>query len=571
MVFRRAALIGAFLILAVVPAQCIDFTMARFDASQTSCTSEQLALPLALSWEFVGNKFDNNPAAPVVADGTVFIACGDRVYAVDLVTGVQKWRYPSESSLGGSIKGTPAVYNGRIYFGAGDENLYCLDAETGSFKWAYRLRGAIRCPPVVVDGVIFVGCDDDSLYAIDAQTGERAPGWERPFTARDDIAEGIAISNNMIVLSCMDGNVYGVAAGSGALRWPPFRLSLAPTETSPAISDNVAVMAVGNVMYGLASRSGQQRWMVRLEAEAAATPAVQGFDIYVPCRDRKIYAYSTLGRRPRLKWTAPADLEANPMSSPLIAGDTLWVTGSKGVVAAFSLEDGSPKWRYVFTPSSVTMPGSAYCDASSSPTVASGALLVLTDDGVLHCFSPKAADKQPPMIFAMTPANTTVMSGAPPIKISAVLYDVGSGVDFSTASITIDGQPVDGKVVIGDSMVTYQTEMGGGQKQAVTLKDGIRTIAVTAKDYAGNTLVKEWFITADSSLPPPRRSVPTVEPGKTTKDRNTGEGNTRSRRRSTPPTPPMPPGIEMPPPPPPPPGPVGPGAPGVPEAPGVPG
>lgn len=557
MIHKRAVLVAAALLAALTAAQAMgaDCTMGRYTPSQTSFTSEKLRLPLALNWEFVGNKSDNNPAAPVVADGTVFFSCGDRIYAVDLETGSQKWRYPSDVGLGGSIRSTPAVVNGNVYFGAGD-NLYCVNAATGSFKWAYQTRGGLRCPPVISDGAIYVGSDDNSLYSIDAETGEASPGWTKPFVARDDIAVGVAVNAGMAVVSCMDGNMYGVMANSGKLRWQ-FRLPAAPTDTSPVTADNITVMAVSNVMYGLTARSGQIKWMTTLPSEAAATPAVLGYDVYIPCRDKKIYCYSTTGRRPAVKWSAPADLGATPMSSPVIAGDILWVTGSKGVVAAFSIADGSLKWRYSIAPSGITAPGASFCDASASATVAEGALLVATDDGVLHCFTPDAPDSAPPGIFSMTPVSATVMSGAPPIKFSAVLYDVGSGVDFSTATMLLDGQPVDGLVTdVSAGTITYQTPTGGTGKQETALRDGVHTITVKATDYLGNALTKDWYIIADASLPPPRRAAPPPETGKKTKE-------PKNRNRPNYPfTPPGMPGSgtppEMPPPPPPPPMPTAP-------------
>jgi len=558
MIYRRAAVAVALLIFASGAVLGADYTMGRYDANQTSYTAERLGLPLILNWEYVGSKYENNPASPVVVGNTVVFACGDRVYGVDLATGSLKWRYPSDQGLSGSVKATPAIYGGNVYFGAG-ENLFCISLETGTFRWAYQTRGAIRCAPVILDGSIYFGSDDNSLYCIDAETGD--PRWSKPFVARDDIAIGVAIGSGIVVASCMDGNTYGVMAGSGRLRWPPFRLPMAPTDTAPAISENVAVVAVGNAMYGLAARSGQLRWMVQLPAEVAASPALLGFDVFVPCRDKKIYAYSTTGRRPALKWVGPADLGATPMSTPVIAGDTLWVTGARGVIAGFSVGDGTLKWRYVAAPSSVTTPNSGYCDAASSPTVANGALLVLTDDGVLRCFTPDAADNIPPGVFTPTPAAGTVMSPAPPIKMSAVLYDIGSGVDPASVSMMLDGQPVDtGDKKLFDvttGTVAYETPMGGTDKQAVKLSDGIHTITVAAKDYAGNELKHDWYIVADSSLPPPRRSAPVVEPGKKEKE---PVGKTSPRAQPTPPTPPAvgptagtPGEFEAPPPPPPPP------------------
>lgn len=506
---------------------CADALMGRYDARQTSYTPEKLDPPLKLSWEYVANKYDNNPAAPAVADGTVYFACGDHFYAVDLDTGGLKWKYPVEGSLGGMVKSAPAIFRDKVYFGAGDGNLYCLDSATGTFQWAYQTRGAIRCPPVIDNGVIYVGSDDNSVYGIQAESGDAA--W-KPFTANDDIAVGVAVGAGMTIAACMDGNLYGISSSSGKLRWLPFRLPQAPTDSSPVITESTVVMAVGNMMYGLTVRSGQMRWSVTLPSDVAATPAVDGADIYVPCKDKKMYAYTAIGRQVAVKWTEPAELDATPMSSPTMADQMIYVGMSRGTVAAYSAVDGSLKWRYAVSPSQVNSPGSAYTDAACSPVVADGALLVLTDDGVLHCFTQTAADNDPPIAVAETPTPGKLVSPAPPLKMSAVLYDIGSGVDFSTATLYLDDKPQQVDVDYSTFTVSYTTEVGApGKATRADLATGVHKVKIVAKDYAGNTMQKEWYFVADPGMTPPKKYLlPTDQPA--------GRSGNQPKTRPTPPS-----------------------------------
>lgn len=550
MILRCSAILAAC-VLFVGSASASDILMGRADPHQTSYTPEQIQLPVALKWEYTGNKSENNPAAPIVFGKTCFFACGEFVYAVDLDTGAFKWKYPSERGLGGSIKSTPAYYNGSLYFGASDGNLYCLDAVTGTFKWAFPVRGSIRCSPIISDGIIYFGADDDSIYAISADTGDSL--WARPFTARDDIAIGIAVSNGVVTAASMDGNVY-VVTPTGRLKTVPFRIPQAPTNTSPVIVENVAVMAVGNSMLGLTTRSNQLRWQVTLPAEAAATPAVSGNDVFVPCRDKKVYAYNVGGRTPVLKWTQPAEIGGMPMSSPTVAGDTLYVTASKGIIAAFSTETGTAKWRYQCSPSPITLLGRGTVDAASSPTIANGSVLVLTDDGVLHCFTADAPDMEAPKPYDMVPANAALLSSAPPIKMSCKLYDLGSGVDFTKASLSLDDQPVDGlKIDPASLSISYIYDTKETGKAVQKLTHGPHNITVTAEDYKGNLLSQSWVFFADDSLPPPKRATP----AETKPTRTTTPPPSRAPSRPTF-TPNVPGGMPPPPPPPPAPAPAAP-------------
>lgn len=551
MVLRCATLMVVVMFIATSVAFGADALMGRCDPQQTSYTTEKLDPPLKLLWEYTANKYRSNSAAPLVAGNTAYFASGDRIYAVDAETGKWKWTYPSDQGLGGSVKGTPILSGGKLYVGAGDNNLYCLNAETGAYEWHYQTRGPIRCPLVIQDGIIIFGDDDNCLYAVRADNGDAA--WSKPLQVKDDIAAGVAVGNGMAVAACMDACVYGVSLSTGKLRWI-YRLGQAPTTTSPVMAENVVIMAIGNAMYGLSTRSGQLRWAVTLEAEAAATPAVDGTDIYVPCKNKKIYAYTATGRQVALKWASPADLNylsgdtnnkkpkdvgGMPLSSPVVADKILYITGSRGVVAAYSTVDGSLKWRYAILPSSVTMPGSSSVDIACSPTVANGALWVLSDDGVLHCFTQTAIDGETPEIFNQTPANGIVMSGAPPIKFSACLYDVGSGVDFTSVSMTLDGNPVEYKVDLSTSTVTYTTETSSGGKPVRALSDGVHTVVLTAKDYAGNLLTNSWFFIADHTKAPPKSSPADVDWGT---GKNSKEPPKKTLQRPTPPMMPGPPG-----------------------------
>ena len=526
MVLRRAGILAALLLMTSSTAFSANCLMGRYEPSQSGFTSEKLQLPVALDWDYTSTKYDNNPTAPVVADGVCYFASGSNIYAVDLETGSRIWQYPAGQPLAGAIKGTPLLYDDSVFFTSADGNMYSLDAKTGTFQWAYQARGPIRCSPVIDESTIFIGADDNSIYAIDADTGDSV--WKKPFTARDDFANALAVSSGIVVACSTDGIVFGINESTGRAKWQ-YRLSDVPLRTSPMILNNVVAMAVGDCVYGISVRSGQLKWLKKLADQAAATPAGNGTDLYIPCRDKKLYAYSLAGRQPVLKWTEPVDLGSSPMSSPTIADKYVFVTTTKGVIAAYSVDDGTLKWRYIATPSQVTTPRISYVDATSSPVVAENSLLVLTDDGVLHCFKPGAPDSAAPAEFYLQPKNGVAMSGVPPIKMSAIVYDIGSGVDFSSVSMALDGNALDYKADIATSTVSFTTEATIDGKTAQKLSDGVHTITLAAKDYAGNMLTKEWFFFADNSLPPPKKAVPADTGKKTTKEPAKSKTTTRSR------------------------------------------
>ena len=123
------------------------------------------------------------------------------------------------------------------------------------------------------------------------------------------------------------------------------------------------------------------------------------------------------------------------------------------------------------------------------------------------------------------------------------MYDQGCGVDFSTVSFTFDDKPVEYTTDLRTGTVSYTLKAVPKVLPIALLSDGPHYIKISAKDYLGNTLTKQWSIIADSTLP--SEVTPEVEP-------DSGE--------VVPPPPPAmgsqpqtTPGGDMPPPPPPPP------------------
>ena len=98
-----------------------------------------------------------SPSA-AVEDGVVYVgSVDDHLYAVDALTGQEKWRFRT----GSWVLSSPSVVDNIVYVGSVDNNLYAVDAQTGEMKWRFNTRDAIFSSPTVADGVVYIGSDDD--------------------------------------------------------------------------------------------------------------------------------------------------------------------------------------------------------------------------------------------------------------------------------------------------------------------------------------------------------------------------------------------------------------------------
>src|SRR5690242_8312685 len=102
-------------LLLVLSSWCLaDWPRFRGNAEQTGVTERTLPDKLEVLWKFSAK--DSIEGAVAIADGVVYVGCYDEyLYALDLATGKEKWKYKA-----GPIKASPAVRGGAVYVGNSD-------------------------------------------------------------------------------------------------------------------------------------------------------------------------------------------------------------------------------------------------------------------------------------------------------------------------------------------------------------------------------------------------------------------------------------------------------------------
>ena len=146
---------------------------------------------LGLAFSYATGTKRGLEATPLVADGTLYTTgAWSRVYAIDAVTGKERWRFDPQvpgaaarNACCDVVNRGVALWKGRVYVGTIDGRLIALDAKTGKPVWEtltvdpskpYTITGA---PRVVKDKVIIGNGGADLgvrgyFSAYDAATGE---------------------------------------------------------------------------------------------------------------------------------------------------------------------------------------------------------------------------------------------------------------------------------------------------------------------------------------------------------------------------------------------------------------
>jgi alcohol dehydrogenase (cytochrome c) len=149
-------------------------------------------LRVAWAWSLPNGP---NEATPLVHDGVLFVhSFGDRVQALDGVTGDLLWQYTRElpKDIQPTVKRHISIYGDKLFVPTSDIHIVALDIKTGKVVWdhqvgdfkdGFRMTGG----PLAAKGKVMIGtggraAGGNYIVGLDAQTGQEA--WRFNVIAR---------------------------------------------------------------------------------------------------------------------------------------------------------------------------------------------------------------------------------------------------------------------------------------------------------------------------------------------------------------------------------------------------
>jgi len=342
-----------------------NWSQFHFDADGTrlhpyeNVLNPHTASGIGLKWSYTTGS--DVASSPAVTNGLVYFGAGDyNVYALDAGTGAKVWSY----TTGSFIASSPAVANGIVYVGSWDGNVYALDARTGAKVWSYPAGGTSS--PAVANGIIYVGSSDSNVYALNASGDEL---WS--YTTGDQVRSSPAVVNGVVYIGSWDDNVYALNANSGAKLWS-YTTGNA-VYSSPAVANGVVYVCSndGN-LYALNANSGALLWSYANGNTPGSTPAVANGVVYFASVSFAGGSVSALDASTgALLWSYSGPRFGD--SSPAVANGVVYVGADNGNLYALNARSGALISTYA-----------TGADVQSSPSVANGVVYLGSDDGRVY-------------------------------------------------------------------------------------------------------------------------------------------------------------------------------------------
>lgn len=353
--------------------------------------------PLSKAWDVSigsgGGYRDKLMAQPVVADGVVYTMDSEAVVsAFDLGSGKRRWRgdtkdrHDDSTNVGGGL----AIEGGVLYAVNGLAELVAFDKASGRKLWRRTIDAPARSAPLVVEARLFLVTIDDRLIALSAADGQPLWTHQAASTAAGMLGRPApAYADGLIVAGFGSGEIAALRVDTGTVVWTDSVASgreqggladIASIRGLPAIADGrVYVIGLGGLMLTIDLRSGRRLW--ERDIAGADSPWIAGDWLFVISTEQQLGAIQRADGR--VSWVIDLPRWANPEKQqdaiywfgPILAGNRLITVGTNGDLYALFPPTGQVTQR-------LKLDG----PAALGPIVASGTVLVITDDGRLHAF-----------------------------------------------------------------------------------------------------------------------------------------------------------------------------------------
>jgi polyvinyl alcohol dehydrogenase (cytochrome) len=139
----------------------VDLHQHRFQPADQAQLAAEDVPRLKLKWAFGFPGDVRASAQPTVWGRALFVgSAGGKVYALDAMTGCQRWVFDAGFGVRSAIAIGEDARGVTAYFGDQRGNAYALDAETGKLRWTRRVEehqaALITGAPTLAGGVLFV-------------------------------------------------------------------------------------------------------------------------------------------------------------------------------------------------------------------------------------------------------------------------------------------------------------------------------------------------------------------------------------------------------------------------------
>jgi outer membrane protein assembly factor BamB len=267
-------------------------------------------------------------SSPAVADGRIFF--GDEVgvfHCLDAGSGKLVWKY--DTGTGAEIISSANVIGDRVLFGSWDENLYCLAVADGKELWKFKTGGPVNCTPAVVEGKTFLSGCDAQLRVVNIENGSEVGSCEM----ESQTGASPAVLGDRLFVGHMGSQVLGIDWKKPEIVWRyqhPDR-QFEYYSSAAASSELVIIGGRDKMIHALDPKTGESKWTFLTKGRVDSSPVIVGNRVFFGSQDGYVYGLDTASGQEVWRFAAGGKITA----SPAVASGRLVIGNDEGKVFCF--------------------------------------------------------------------------------------------------------------------------------------------------------------------------------------------------------------------------------------------
>jgi eukaryotic-like serine/threonine-protein kinase len=304
-----------------------------------------------------------------------YVAGGQYVYAVNLETGAQTWRFPDKASANPFFATPTLSPDGKqLIVGGYDKKLYSLDPLTGKSTWTFtQARDRFIGGALVTDSMIYAPNADYMIYALDLLGNLK---WT--FEADQSIWGTPTTDGTNIYFGTLGRKVYAVNSQTGVLAWMQ-KVDGAVLGSPVMGQDKVLYVGTyGGSVYAMNTATGENRIIQQTSSWIWSGPVLNETSLYVGDANGKLYVTPLSGTGQGTS----QDLSGAIIGSPVVFGENVIIGTESGSVYFLGLDGKNPR-PIAISGKIYASPAAAGDLALVAPTAGTATLVALDNAGAV--------------------------------------------------------------------------------------------------------------------------------------------------------------------------------------------
>lgn len=281
----------------------------------------------------------------LTADGErAYLATGSLIYAVDLETGKEVWRYPEEPNAKLLFYANPILTpDGQLLIGSSGttHSFVSINPETGKDNWAQpfsHARGAWVAAPLVLNETIYAPNTDGNIYVLDMNGTAIAD----PIEIGGALWSAPSTDGTLLYVTSLDHNLHIINLTTHE--------DVAIVDLGGALPGSATIAEDGVYIGSFASRiefiqpNGEHEVLAETTNWVWGSPVLDGETLYYADLNGNLFSYDIASGTQN--WN---DVKADDpvVANLLVVGDQIYVTTEAGTFVAYD-KDAKIVWQKEF-------------------------------------------------------------------------------------------------------------------------------------------------------------------------------------------------------------------------------